>query len=400
MEYILKHKNIDVLSFDTDGNGNVSSVKEIYNIEHCPIHLLDYKTSKNIALYEFWKRRSIPASRQNIERALEQLGETASSLVLKSFGLSLSDCYWAKPSNSNLEWKDINFYENTFSDDVGNILFNNANVSKNPNLVSPDNTSDGWLKKRWVIRDGERVLIKAGSEPYQQEPFNEVLASKIYQELGLNHVPYKAVKIGDVFYSACPCFTSLTSELIPAWPVFNIAKRGNSTSMFNHLIDCAQKLGLQDSETLKQDICRMLLIDYITANTDRHLNNFGFLRNPDTLELTGLAPIYDSGTSMFYDKAVYDLKNIIAHDSSKIEAKPFAGNQKEQLRRIPYKEYCKDMNIDKLKDIPSFYDKLLDNNPRTTDDRRHLLCTILDNRIHETKRLIKKALQRGISYER
>ncbi len=39
--------------------------------------------------------------------------------------------------------------ENTFSDDVGNILFGQK-ISNNPvSLMSPDNTSDGWLKKKW-----------------------------------------------------------------------------------------------------------------------------------------------------------------------------------------------------------------------------------------------------------
>ena len=43
----------------------------------------------------------------------------------------------------------------------------------------------------------------------------------------------------------------------------------------------------------------MLATDYILANTDRHLGNFGFLRDSETLEWKGLAPIYDSGTSLW-----------------------------------------------------------------------------------------------------
>lgn len=40
-------------------------------------------------------------------------------------------------------------------------------------LISPDNTSDGWLKKKWTIIDGKRCLIKSGSAPFFQEPLNE-----------------------------------------------------------------------------------------------------------------------------------------------------------------------------------------------------------------------------------
>lgn len=42
---------------------------------------------------------------------------------------------------------------------------------------------------------------------------------------------------------------------------------------------------------------RMLVLDYIMGNTDRHTNNFGLIRSPDTQEWMGLALIFDSGTS-------------------------------------------------------------------------------------------------------
>jgi hypothetical protein len=37
-------------------------------------------------------------------------------------------------------------------------------------------------------------------------------------------------------------------------------------------------------------------------NKDRHFTNFGALRNSDTLQYTGLAPIFDTGTSLFCKK--------------------------------------------------------------------------------------------------
>ena len=37
------------------------------------------------------------------------------------------------------------------------------------------------------------------------------------------------------------------------------------------------------------------------SNKDRHLNNFGLLRDSNTLEYIGFAPIFDSGNSMLYD---------------------------------------------------------------------------------------------------
>lgn len=39
--------------------------------------------------------------------------------------------------------------------------------------MSPDNATDGWLKKKWEIINGKRFLIKGGN----QEPLNEVIAT-------------------------------------------------------------------------------------------------------------------------------------------------------------------------------------------------------------------------------
>ena len=45
----------------------------------------------------------------------------------------------------------------------------------------------------------------------------------------------------------------------------------------------------------------MLAIGYIMMNGDRHMNNFGLVRDADTLEHICLAPVYDTGTSLGCD---------------------------------------------------------------------------------------------------
>lgn len=42
----------------------------------------------------------------------------------------------------------------------------------------------------------------------------------------------------------------------------------------------------------------MLVFDYLIANEDRHWNNFGLLRNSETLEYVGFAPLYDHEYAM------------------------------------------------------------------------------------------------------
>lgn len=391
MNYTLMHKEIPVLSFDIDSDGYITSVNEVYDKNHLPLSLLNPQKMQKTLLNEWWKGRSIPASRQNLQEALEVLGgETTDSLVNKSFGLSLSDHYWAKPVTSKVEWQAVNFFTNSFSSDVGKALFGTLDVkdSSELNLLSPDNTSDGWLQKRWIIKDGERILLKSGSGESQQEPFNEVLASECCKKLGINYVPYKIVKTENHFYSACPDFVSVNTELIPAWTIVQTLRKDNNTSGFNHLINCAEKIGISDTEKLKKDLCHMLALDFIVANTDRHFNNFGFLRNPDTLEWIGLAPIFDTGTSMFHDMSVYGMRNPTMLDSTRIKSKPFASNQKDQIKKLPCKEYCKDLDFSKLKEVPTFFENLLKDNQFMDEDKKHILCNVLKNRISEVERVI------------
>ena len=44
-------------------------------------------------------------------------------LLIRCYGLSLSDQYWICPKDSNLTWEEINFFSNEFSDDIGDVLF-------------------------------------------------------------------------------------------------------------------------------------------------------------------------------------------------------------------------------------------------------------------------------------
>lgn len=41
------------------------------------------------------------------------------TLMLSSYGLSLTDHYWMQQIGEELYWKDLNFFENDFSDELG-----------------------------------------------------------------------------------------------------------------------------------------------------------------------------------------------------------------------------------------------------------------------------------------
>lgn len=324
-------------------------------------------------LLDWWNDRSIPLTRSGIRDALEKLDiSDPKALLLKCYALSLSDQYWIKPKNEIIYWEDVNFFDHDFSDDVGSILLNSDNKKKKIDLSSPDSTSVGNLKKRWKIVNKKRVMIKGGSNPYRQEPFNEVIAFELAAILGLNSTKYSLFYDNDYPYCECEDFIQKGQDLITAHQINRVLKKNNSDSAYTHFIKCAYSLGIKDVESF---LDKLIVFDFIIANEDRHFNNFGFIRDAKSLEFISPAPIFDSGASFGFDKLTSDIKT-----NHGVVSKPFKQDPREQLKLVKSFGWLdiSALNIIK-KDILSlfkkFESKYLDN------DRISAIVTSTNDRI-------------------
>ena len=385
MKCILMHKRIQVASIELDdATGFIQRIGEIYAPEHLPVGIpVKNGIADRTAFNTWWTDRSIPASRSGIREALETL-EIANTklLLLRCYGLSLSDQYWIKPNGSDFTWEDINFFNNSFSDDIGDVLFGTSKKGNALNLSSPDNTSDGFLKKRWKIIDGKRCLIKGGSIPFRQQPFNEVIATKIMERLGIPHVSYTLIWNKDAPYSVCEDFVNENTELIPAWRVMMTQKKSNSTSVYQHFVKCCEAFGIKDVVPF---LDRMLTLDYIIANEDRHFNNFGLIRNAETLEWIGMAPIYDSGSSLGYDKLPGQMKS-----EKDVGCKPFKNHHIEQLQLVQSFDW---VDLSKLEDVENIIrDTLaLDTDENYIDEYRiNSVVNAVKRRLQTLEQVIKE----------
>lgn len=351
MKCKLMHKRIAVAELLLDDTtGFIQKIGRVFQPEHLPVGVSVKKgIADRAALNEWWTDRSIPASRSGIREALETLDVTSTKMLLvRCYGLSLSDQYWIYPENSNLTWDQINFFENLFSDDMGDVLFGTQKKADGFDFSSPDNTSDGCLKKRWKILNGKRCLIKGGSNPFRQQPFNEVIAAGIMERLGIDHIPYTVMWKEDAPYSVCEDFVTADTELVSAWRIMQTQKKENSTSVYQHFVNCCKALG---APNVVPSLDRMIILDYIIANEDRHLNNFGLLRNAETLEWLGFAPIFDSGSSLGYDKVAAQIRA-----GRDIACKPFKKHHAGQLKLVSSFDW---IDFENLKDVESMITAVL-----------------------------------------
>ena len=387
------NKNTEVLLTEYDSaSSTFTKIYEVYNIEYAPYILKNLYNEKDfndnsfrINLSKWFQGRGIPSWRDKLDILLHRLNIIAPSELLdKSFGLSLSDQYWLKPINTSISYDDINFFDNDF--DYTEFL--EASLSKNSNSIvsasslnTPNNTTDGMLRKAWIIENDTRYLLKSGYKNVLLQPLNEVLASEICDRLGFDHVKYTLVTYKDTVVSKCPCFITKNTELITCHQIRNNMDRYDSTKDYEEYIKILEEHGIVDARTQMEN---MFILDFLIMNEDRHLNNFGIIRDVTTLKWLKCAPIFDNGQSL--NTLYYDENELHISGEGRFfyEVKPF-----DEIIKIV--KNLKRIDIDKLNDLPEWFDNLLhqyQNLTNFSDTRINKLCIILNRQINKLKKLI------------
>lgn len=292
IKYHLMHKN-DVcgeLLYD-EKRGVIHSYKD--NNEGISPFLGKCDSNK---ILDWWKIRSIPASRNMIRDVLEKSGcDTTSQYLAKNLALSMTDSYWICPVDLTVKYEDIRF-SNLAEYNQGKIPYHNA-TSYDPNA-----SLGGQMEKYWDLQQEIPVLVKESSKYFGQQSINEVFATFLHKKQNTNipFVNYTAAYTdsGSVL-SKCPSFTSDRVEFIPAYEIVTSEKTQNNISLYEGYIELCVRNGI-DRENIQDYMDYLVLSDFIISNTDEHLLNFGILRDAETMKLLGPAPIFDSGNSMFF----------------------------------------------------------------------------------------------------
>lgn len=245
--------------------------------------------------------RAIPANRENIEQYVKN--KNSIELMLKSHSCSLTDCYWTKSTDENtLNWSSIKLYN---SDKIDYLEVVNTRRENGETYSQVNSTLGGCLEKYWYYsyaknkKDSRLMLAKRTTINNDILSIREIIASKIYEKQGYsNYCKYKYIRnsYGQIVGCKCKAFTSDKLELITAYDLLEEYAKTQVDDIYNTIIKLACNYGANYNQ-LRNQLDIQTLVDYIITNRDRHQNNIGFLRNPDTLEIITIAPIFDSGSS-------------------------------------------------------------------------------------------------------
>lgn len=294
--YVLRLYDTDLLSFSLSEQGIEGLKAQIHSIdeEDRALFPLDLELTDD-GLVKWLQRRVIPKNRAYVAEILKTYGLSVNDtkgIIDVCKGLSLNDSYWVVPQGFTGTFAQYNLYENRFSEILSLVAYTGIGQSDAAFTTSPELTTNGMLPKAWRFIEGEGIYLYKGgtfgAANTGNEPYSEFYASQVAQAMGLDAVAYELENWKGILASRCKLFTDINTAYIP---IGRIVREGGLKACLEYY----RQLGPEAYEQIKS----MLVFDAMIYNEDRHFGNFGVLRDNHTGKVTGAAPVFDNGMSLF-----------------------------------------------------------------------------------------------------
>ncbi|HBU12135.1 MAG TPA: protein kinase [Clostridiales bacterium] len=346
-----------MLSFElesTEGDGCAATILSVE--EPRSLFPLDLEVTGKGVL-KWLCRRTIPKNRAYVQNILNTMGlslRDTKGIIDICMGLSLNDSYWVVPAGFSGKYAEYNLFENRFSEVLALTALTGEGLSEDQVRrihSSPEFTTNGMLPKAWRYRDGKIILFKGGvwrqyaTAPDALEPYSEYYAAQIADVMGLNPVKYGLSRWKGVLGCTCELFTDINTAYVPM-AVF-IRKHYTDSDPSQYYSVCGEWFKTFDQENesgLFDYFASTLVFDSLILNEDRHLGNFGVLRDNHSGRIIGNAPVFDNGINLFNYSSIQELRKLDSHrqayanyfkQSFDSQAREFGGElQKDQLFRL------------------------------------------------------------------
>lgn len=250
---ILYCKNTIV--YDVDRN-------KVYNIGLLPGYLKNVEVSPSA--FDKWMKMRYSSQNNAFARELlgHSFGQGGREVVNeKTHALSLSDCYWVKSENENLDFYEISPYYVDFWKGEGD--YNGLSI---PTLYTSGDNDKKWINSNTLLKYGEHLK-------------KELDVLSICVLLGIK---CSGITLDRISNKGLLVFNFTNTDVMY-----------ESVEMSGLLSTDNGYTGLDIVDLFQDDGFKMLLLDALVGNIDRHLGSFGFLRSADTGKYIGMAPLYN-----------------------------------------------------------------------------------------------------------
>ena len=246
-----------------------------------PLYLL-----RNPNADQWLAARAIDSKRPNarlLKKALRLAEKDDVSTVIHVNGATITDNYWIRPIGSDMTYDDVRFSDDYFSNLALKGTYDSFNrAASSKRSKTPELTNIGSFEKCWKLRDGKWGMYKRASH---DEMFSELFVYELGTALGMNMAKYErgegCIKSLDFTDGAAVNFEPASAFM-------------GDNEEYSDVVSALLRI----CPTAIPDYIRMIFLDTICANPDRHTNNFGLLRNPATGDFIGFAPNFDNNMAL------------------------------------------------------------------------------------------------------
>lgn len=264
----------------------LNPVVEIYTKEKDNWTALEYK--------QFIQERIVSSSRRDIEKILHRAGLVEYDefrLAEATRLLNAKDMFWLAMSENE-----------TMSDVIENVL-GNIFVKKVDRVGDSLYSPEGMNIKRYAVSHNYYGILKSRLHPFSTDVESEVAVFLMGTMLGVKTCPAWLVQSIDSVESFSKFEYNFAKEyIVHARRLFKDSERTD-----NEYLNLVTKI-----PGFKRDIQGMILLDFITRQTDRHLSNIAVKVGDKSCSWY---PLYDNGRSLFFEdkkefmhKAVNDVE--------------------------------------------------------------------------------------------
>ncbi|MBP7343662.1 MAG: hypothetical protein KA982_02950 [Clostridia bacterium] len=279
---------------------------------------------------EFLSERIVSRDRRDIEKILFRCGLTHYDVLRIADitrGIHPKDLFWiANNENESLDKVITNVFDSVFNQKI--------------DLIGDSiDTPEGYNIKRYGVFNGKYGIYKQRISPLTTDVESEAAVFLLSQKLGIPCCPAYRVDKDTIFSTFLYDF--LNEYIVHFRRLFNNPRSDNE---YQNLIAVRPQY--------KNDIARMILLDFITRQDDRHLSNIA-------VKISGknetFYPLYDNGRSLFYEDTEEMVSQAVSDPVNYSTSFGYSGTYYDYITEI-----SQDMGLDNLINLDISKDEIAD----------------------------------------
>ncbi len=291
-----------------DSAGAVSFTAPAHH-EVVSLYTRDFRTWSPEQFNEFLAERVVSRDRRDIERILFRMGLSQYDIpriAEITRGIHPKDLLWiARSEHERLE-------------DAMTDVFSSVFLQKIDMTGDSIDTPEGYNIKRYGVFGGKYGIFKQRISPLTTDAESEIAVSLLAERLGVPVCPAVRVDKDTVFSTFLYDFSR--EYIVHFRRLFDGARSDNE---YRNLLGVRPRY--------RDEIARMILLDFITRQDDRHLSNIA-------VKISGGAEsfyaLYDNGRSLFYEDTEEMVRQAVADPAAYATTFGYAGTYWDFVREI------------------------------------------------------------------